>query len=861
MLEIISDKTRTVLQWIFGNRNDKILAGIHPIVDDVNHHESAMHGLSDDDLRRRTDAFRERLAKGEALDDILPEAFAAVRESAVRNIGMRHYDVQVIGGVVLHRGMIAEMVTGEGKTLVATLAAYLNALTGKGVHIVTVNDYLAKRDRDWMGPVYEGLGLTVGVIHAGMDHQDKHDAYRCDVTYGQNNEFGFDYLRDNMETAAERCVQRKPHFAIVDEVDSILIDEARTPLIISGPAYKSTDKYYHADRVARQLKKDIHYEVKEKEGRCVLSEEGIVRAQEIAGVGSFYEGKNMEWPHHIDQALRAHEIFKRDRDYIIKDGQVVIVDEFTGRLMEGRTWSDGLHQAIEAKERLKIKQENQTLATITFQNYFRMYDKLAGMTGTAKTEENEFFKIYKLEVVVIPTNRPLKRENRPDAIFLTQKEKFEAIVNEIQRIHLAGRPILVGTISIETSELLSKMLKKRGIPHEVLNAKQHEREAQIVAKAGQAGNVTIATNMAGRGTDIVLGERVADLGGLHILGTERHEARRIDNQLRGRSGRQGDPGSSQFFLAMEDDLMRKFGGEKMKGLLAKLGMGDGVDLQSGLVSRSIEKAQKRTEEYNFGIRKTLLEYDETRNKQRTEIYAKRQEILAGENLRDTLLDMCADQLAGAVDLYFGADENKPADLPALVSWMKTQFGISVMDEDLSGKPRAQIEQQLFRAIESAYDAKEEQAGPEVMHDIERYLLLQTVDMKWKDHLHAMDQLERSVGLRAYGQKDPKTEFQRESWELFEQMTEAWSRDVTRMLFRLRRVDDSSGLAGTWTVAEERHDEMGQFEASQRLARETAGAGESKPEPFRHKEPRRVGPNAPCPCGSGKKYKKCCGRNA
>ena len=861
MLDTISDKMRTLLRWIFGNRNDKILAGIYPIADEVNHLESEFGSLTDDDLRGKTDAFRQRLAGGETLDDILPEAFAAVRESAVRHIGMRHYDVQLVGGVVLHRGMIAEMVTGEGKTLVATLAAYLNALTGKGVHIVTVNDYLAKRDSNWMGPVYEALGLTVGVIHAGMEHQDKHDAYRCDITYGQNNEFGFDYLRDNMETSADRCVQRKPNFAILDEVDSILIDEARTPLIISGPAHKSTDRYYHADRVARQLKEGVHYEIKEKEGRCVLSEEGIVRAQEIAGVGSFYEGKNMDWPHHIDQSLRAHKIFKHDRDYIVKDGHVVIVDEFTGRLMEGRTWSDGLHQSIEAKERLKIKQEMQTLATITFQNFFRMHDKLAGMTGTAKTEENEFFKIYELEVVVIPTNRPLRRENRPDAIFLTQKEKFEAIVNEIQHIHHSGRPLLVGTISIETSEFLSKMLTKRGIPHEVLNAKQHEREAQIVAKAGQMANVTLATNMAGRGTDIVLGEGVADLGGLHILGTERHEARRIDNQLRGRSGRQGDPGSSQFFLSMEDDLMRKFGGEKMKGLLAKLGMGDGVDLQSSLVTRSIERAQKRTEEYYFGFRKTLLEYDEVKNKQRSEIYTKRQEILAGENLRDTLLDMCADQLAGAVDLYFGENENKPDDLPGLASWMQAQFGIPVEEEQLSGKPRQQIEQYLFRAIEEAYDAKEAETGSEVMRDIERYLLLQIVDMKWKDHLHATDQLERSVGLRAYGQKDPKTEFQRESWELFEQMTQAWSRDVTRMLFRLRRVDDPSGLDSTWTVAEERHDEMGQFEASQRIARETAGAGESKPEPFRHKEPRKVGPNARCPCGSGKKYKKCCGRNA
>ncbi|MFH0965633.1 MAG: preprotein translocase subunit SecA [Planctomycetota bacterium] len=859
MLETLSDKALALLQRIFGNRNEKILAEIAPIVDQVNVLEDRAKPLSDDELRAKTDEFRDRLAKGETLDDLLPEAFAVVRESARRHVAMRHFDVQILGGVALHRGMIAEMVTGEGKTLVATLAAYLNALPGKGVHIVTVNDYLARRDRNWMGPVFEALGLSVGVIQARTPSEEKQAAYRCDITYGQNNEFGFDYLRDNMEIDPARCVQRELNYAIVDEVDSILIDEARTPLIISGPAYESTDKYYLADRVAKRLKETEHYEVKEKEGRVVLTEEGITRAQELAGVGSFYEGRNMDWPHHIDQALRAHRIFKLDRDYIVKDGQVVIVDEFTGRLMEGRVWSDGLHQAVEAKEGLKIKQENQTLGTITFQNYFRMHKKLAGMTGTAKTEETEFYKIYRLEVVVIPTNLPLRRSNLSDVIFLTQKEKYEAVVREISRMHALGRPLLVGTASIATSELLSSMLRSEGVPHEVLNAKQHEREALIIAKAGQPGNVTIATNMAGRGTDIVLGQGVAGLGGLHVLGSERHEARRIDNQLRGRAGRQGDPGSSQFFLSLEDDLMRKFGGERLKGILSKLGMGDGVDLQSGLVTRSIEKAQKRTEEFNFGIRKNLLEYDETKNKQRADIYSKRREILAGQGLKDTLLDMCADQLAGAVDLYC-ADEKRPDswDLKGLAEWTAAQFALPLQPPALEGKSRPDLEQFLFAEVERAYAAKEAEVGPDEMREIERFLLLRTLDVKWKDHLHAIDQLERAVGLRSYGQKDPRLEFQRESWELFQQMTDSWSNDVSRMLFRLHRVEDASGLRSTWSVAEERHDELAQFESQKRAAR-AAAASEEKPEPFKHKAP-KVGPNDPCACGSGRKYKKCCGRN-
>ncbi|MCD6405869.1 MAG: preprotein translocase subunit SecA, partial [Planctomycetes bacterium] len=688
-----------VLGKVFGTRNDRLLKAMSEAVERTNALEEDAKRLSEEAFPEKTAEFRKRVQAGESLDDILPEAFAMVREAAVRTIGLRHYDVQLVGGITLHEGKIAEMATGEGKTLVATLAAYLNALDGKGVHVVTVNDYLAERDAEWMGPVYNYCGLSVGFIQADMDNAARKEAYERDITYGTNNEFGFDYLRDNMKLSLEDQAQRERHYAIIDEVDSILIDEARTPLIISGPAYDSTSKYYDADRVARLLKRDSHYEVKEKEHSIVLLEEGIEHAERLAGVDSFYTGTNMAWPHLLEQALRAHELFKRDRDYIVEHGEVIIVDEFTGRLMHGRHWSDGLHQAVEAKEKLKIKEENQTLATITFQNFFRLYDKLAGMTGTAVTEAAEFYKIYGLEVVIIPTNRPLIRLGLPDVIYRNEKEKYEGIIDEIVRIHRTGRPILVGTVSIEKSERLSAMLKRRGVQHEVLNAKYHAREAEIISKAGQMGRVTIATNMAGRGTDIVLGDftpeeilehwrgadlapkdlksldgeeaegrlikkwaqeileedeqdapvdellrrmqkrwrlwmfnphpaNVAALGGLHILGTERHEARRIDNQLRGRSGRQGDPGSSQFFLSMDDDLMRIFGGDKVKRLMA-----EGQEISMGFLTRALERAQKKVEERNFGIRKNLLEYDGVMDEQRTLIYKQRRQILRGEDLK------------------------------------------------------------------------------------------------------------------------------------------------------------------------------------------------------------------------------------
>ncbi|MFH1230841.1 MAG: preprotein translocase subunit SecA, partial [Planctomycetota bacterium] len=628
-----------ILRKIFPSRNERIINSLWQVVDRINSFERVMQLYSDEQLRQKTDEFRQRLKEGQTLDDILPEAFAVVREASKRTTKMRHFDVQLIGGIVLHQGKIAEMVTGEGKTVVATLSAYLNALTSKPVHIVTVNDYLAKRDREWMGPIYELLGLTVGVIHAQMDNTERKFAYNCDITYGTNSEFGFDYLRDNMKATFESQVQRGYYYAIVDEVDSILIDEARTPHIISGPAEESTNDYYLAERVAKQLKKDSDYTIKEKENVVILTEQGIENAQKFVGVDSFYTGKNMEWPHHIEQALRAKELYHHDKEYIVKDNEVIIVDEFTGRLMPGRRWSDGLHQAIEAHENIKIREENQTLATVTLQNYFRMYEKLAGMTGTALTEAMEFFSIYKLEVVTIPTNQTLIRYTNPDMVFRTEEEKFDAIVEEIARINETGRPVLVGTTSIENSEKVSDKLKRQGIKHEVLNAKHHEREAQIIAKSGQPGAVTIATNMAGRGTDIVLGEGVAKLGGLHILGTERHEARRIDNQLRGRAGRQGDPGSSQFMLCLEDHILRVFAPQWVSQLLLKLGMVEGQPIESRMVSNAIEKAQKRMEAHNFDIRKQLLDYDKVMNEQRTLIYGQRQKMLKGENTKEMVMDM------------------------------------------------------------------------------------------------------------------------------------------------------------------------------------------------------------------------------
>jgi preprotein translocase subunit SecA len=864
---------------VFGSRNERLVKDLADRVDAVNALEPAMSKLSDEELLAKTAEFRKRLEGADddaevraRLEEILPEAFAAVREASKRTLGMRHFDVQILGGIVLHEGKIAEMVTGEGKTLVATTAAYLNALPGRGVHIVTVNDYLARRDRDWMGPIFEMLGMTVGAIQSHMENTDRKAQYACDITYGTNSEFGFDYLRDNMKPTVEEQVQRNRYYAIVDEVDSILIDEARTPLIISGPAEESTDKYYVADRIARRLEKGSDFEVKEKEHLVVLTEEGIEKAEKLAGVDSFYTGKNMDWPHHIEQALRAHNLYKKDVDYVVKkdeDGRdgIVIVDEFTGRLMFGRRWSDGLHQAVEAKESLKIREENQTWATITYQNFFKLYKKLAGMTGTAMTEAAEFDKVYKLDVVAIPTNMPLRRVSQNDLVYRTAREKWSAIVEEIIRVHGTGRPILVGTVSIENSEKLSDMLRRRGIEHEVLNAKNHEREAVIVAKAGQHGRVTVATNMAGRGTDILLGSGVPDLGGLHIVGTERHESRRIDNQLRGRAGRQGDPGSSQFFLSLEDDLMRIFASERVSSILKTLGMEEGQDIQSPMVNRAIERAQKKVEERNFEIRKNLLEYDEVMNEQRKLVYDDRQSILEGRDLRDMVFRFIDEIVEEAITP--SSDEPTPegvASLDAINTLLDKKFGLRLEASDLSGRDHATLKELVLDRITKKYDEREAAMGADDMRRIERFLLLNAYDTKWKDHLHAMDQLKGGVGLRAYGQIDPKLEYKKEGYEMFQQMLHAIWDEVTDFIFRIQveRPEERRVVEDVhWDFTSHVHHAFGAMDAYEdNRAQMDAAAAPRSPAPDRkvpiRKEKQSVGRNDPCPCGSGKKYKKCHG---
>ncbi len=930
---------------VFGSRNERVLRSLWPIVKRVNELEPSFQALTDAQLRAKTDEFRKRLADGETLDDLLPEAFAAVREAARRRlktesgVPMRHFDVQILGGIVLHQGKIAEMVTGEGKTLVATLPAYLNALTGRGVHIVTVNDYLARRDAAWMGPVYEALGLTVGAIQSNMDNEERKKQYACDITYGTNNEFGFDYLRDNMKIRKEDQVQRGLHYAIIDEVDSILIDEARTPLIISGPAEESTDKYYIANRVAQRLQRGRDYEVKEKEHQIVLTEEGIERAEKLVGVDSFFTGKNMEWPHHIEQALRAKELYKRDVHYVVKDGQVVIVDEFTGRLMEGRVWSDGLHQAVEAKEGLKIKEENQTLATITFQNYFKLYDKIAGMTGTAMTEAAEFYAIYGLDVVAIPTNKPLIRIDYPDVVYRTPAEKWRAIVNEIVEYHKIGRPILVGTVSIENSEKLSDMLRRRGIPHSVLNAKHHEREAEIVAKAGRLATVTIATNMAGRGTDIVLGTftkeellahwqkwglapkslstsmpeeaieealvrhwaqyyldekarnragddtealkrallqrwkelgmqplpfrlatTVQELGGLHVLGTERHEARRIDNQLRGRCGRQGDPGTSRFYLSLHDDLMRRFAPERVERLLERLGMTEGQEISSPMVSRAIQRAQRKVESWNFDIRKSLLEYDEVMNEQRTIVYSQRQKVLEGENLRDIIQTMFRDMVADTVKDLLDPRSGSEEDPSTFTFFLQSRYGIVIDPEELRNWTIEEAVEKITEQYRRIYQQKIEELGEELMERVERFILLTRIDERWKDHLYAMDQLKAGIGMRAYAQIDPKVAYKREGYDLFNEMIRLLRQDVTELVLKVSvRREDEEELGKTWNVRQTIHEEAGSVLRQQRARKQAAaGQGPAKLEPIRNVGV-KIGRNDPCPCGSGKKYKKCHGR--
>ena len=745
-----------ILKKILGDSNEREIKKLQKTVDKINALESTMERLSDSELRNKTEEFKGRLAKGETLDDILPEAFAVVREAAKRTLNMRPFDVQLMGGIVLHQGRIAEMKTGEGKTLVATMPVYLNALTGKGVHVVTVNDYLAKRDSEWMGQIYKFLGLEVGLIVHGLDYQERKKAYNADITYGTNNEFGFDYLRDNMVLHKEHMVQRPLNYAIVDEVDSILIDEARTPLIISGQLEESTDIYYKFARIVPRVVLNEDYTIDEKAHSVIPTEKGIKKCEQFLGVDNLYDEENIELLHHLQQALKAHALMKRDRDYVVKDGQVIIVDEFTGRLMFGRRYSDGLHQAIEAKEGVKVENESKTLATITFQNYFRMYKKLAGMTGTAATEEEEFRSIYGLDVVVIPTNKPMIRVDYPDVIYKTEKAKLNAVVEEIEDCYRRGQPVLVGTVSIEKSELLSSMLKRKGIPHQVLNAKYHEKEAEIVARAGQKGAVTIATNMAGRGTDIVLGEGVPELGGLHIIGTERHESRRIDNQLRGRAGRQGDPGSSRFYISLEDDLMRLFGGDNIKGIMDKLGMEEDQPIEHPIITKSIENAQKKVEAHNFNIRKHVLEYDDVMNTQREVIYSQRRQVLENENTKDSIIDMITQVIDRLLDIYVSKDIHPEEwDLKGLSEYLMDIFQIRYdfegKEQDLS---RDDLRQELISKALAAYDKKEEELGSDTMRELERYVLLKTVDQKWMDHIDAMDQLREGIGLRAYGQRDP-----------------------------------------------------------------------------------------------------------
>jgi len=835
-----------ILKKIFGTKNDRELKRLSLLLREINNLEPAMTALNDEELKAKTPYFREKLKNGFSLDDILTEAFATAREASRRTLGMRPFDVQIIGGIALHEGKIAEMKTGEGKTLAATMPLYLNALEGKGCHVVTVNDYLARRDAEWMGPIYKFLGLTVGVIVHGLDDPERREAYHCDITYGTNNEFGFDYLRDNMKFTLDDYVQREFNYAIVDEVDSILIDEARTPLIISGPSEESTDKYYKINQIIPRLKKDKDYSIEEKSRTVVLTEDGVAHVEKLLNVQNLYEPRNIEIVHHVNQALRAHTLFKRDVDYLVKDGQVVIVDEFTGRVMPGRRYSDGLHQALEAKENVKIERENQTLASITFQNYFRMYKKLAGMTGTADTEAAEFKKIYNLDVLVIPTNMPMIREDHNDLIYKTEREKINAVIGEVKTLNKERRPVLIGTISIEKSEMLSKHLLRAGIKHHVLNAKNHEKEAEIVAQAGQAGMVTISTNMAGRGTDIKLGEGVAELGGLHILGTERHESRRIDNQLRGRSGRQGDRGSSRFYLSLEDDLLRIFGAERISGIMDKIGIEEDQPIEHKYISRAIENAQKRVEGQNFDIRKHLLDYDDVMNRQRKVIYEQRKKVLRGDNLWadteemieeiiDNILSEFVDEKTKKEDINFkGLDD-------ALLKQFNIRFDLANTDQ--TGDGQSAIREWIIQGVQKYLRDKEKEFGPELMNYLMKVIMLQAIDVQWKEHLLAMDHLREGIGLRGYAQKDPVREYQREGYDMFMEMIARIKMDVLEKLclIRIQREEEVEAI---------RQKQKQDYVMSR---------GEDTPEKktVKHEGP-KTGRNDPCPCGSGKKYKKCCG---
>ena len=836
------------MKMVFGDPNKKELKVCQGYVDKINALEPEISGLSDARLRAKTDEFRLRLTKGETLDDLLPVAFAVVREAAKRVMGLRHFDVQLMGGCILHRGKIAEMRTGEGKTLVATLPAYLNALEGKGVHVVTVNDYLARRDSEDMGRVYRFLGLSVGLITHEMDYPARKAAYAADITYGTNNEFGFDYLRDNMVISLDQMVQRPLHYAIVDEVDSILIDEARTPLIISGPGAQSTSLYQVMADVAAKLKEGEDYTVDEKQKTVAPTETGIAKTEKLLGVSNMYDGENgVDYSHQLMAALKAKALMHRDRDYVVKDGEVIIVDEFTGRLMFGRRYSEGLHQAIEAKEHVKVERESQTLATITFQNYFRMYDKLSGMTGTAKTEEQEFQKIYGLDVVVVPTNKPNIRIDYPDVIYKTRRAKYRAVANAIEELHKKGRPVLVGTTSIQQSEELSELLKKRGIEHNVLNAKFHEKEAEIVADAGQMGAVTIATNMAGRGTDIVLGDGVAELGGLHIIGTERHESRRIDNQLRGRCARQGDPGSTRFYLSLEDDLMRLFGSDNISGIMDKLGMEEDEPIEHKIVTRSIESAQKKVEARNFEIRKQVLEYDDVMNQQREVIYDQRRQILEKADLKETVLDMASHIVDRSMDMYAPKEAySEDWDVKSLISYAEEFYAPAgfLKEEKLQEMSRDELETFLHKVAVDYYNAREENNTAPIMRELENLVMLKVVDSHWMEHLDAMDALREGIGLRAYGQRDPLVEYKFEAYEMFEAMKEAIVDDVVRYMYRVNVV--------TQPVVEDHLSEASTNNPN------VDGSTETPKEPVRNDS--TVGRNDPCPCGSGKKYKNCCGKN-
>ncbi len=909
-----------VFRKIFGTRNDRQLKKVRPIVARINELGPRMKKKSDEALRAKTAQFKERIANGESLDDILPEAFAVVREAADRVLGMRHFDVQLIGGIFLHRGFITEMKTGEGKTLVATLPLYLNALTGKGCHLVTVNSYLAQRDAEWMGKVYNFLGLSVGVVVHGLSDSERRAAYRADITYGTNNEFGFDYLRDNMKYSLDKMVQRELHYAIVDEVDSILIDEARTPLIISGQSQDSSDLYYKIDEVVRNLRKELDYIVDEKAHSATLTEDGVERVEQmlrkrgLLQEGDLYSPENIELLHHVNQAITAHTLYKPDVNYLVTDGKVVIIDEFTGRLMPGRRWSDGLHQAVEAKEGVKIKAEQITLATISFQNYFRLYEKLAGMTGTADTEAEEFMSTYKMETIVIPTHLPVRRIDHQDVIYKTEAAKFKAVVREIEDCHRRGQPVLVGTVSVEKSEVLSKMLKRRGIPHTVLNAKHHKREAEIVAQAGRKGAVTIATNMAGRGTDIVLGgnpkglakmhslvddedseefkeklehfkeicakerDEVLKAGGLHILGTERHESRRIDNQLRGRSGRQGDPGSSRFYLSLEDDLMRIFGSERISKIMETLGMDDDEPIEHKWVSKAIENAQRKVEAHNFDIRKNLLEYDDVMNIQRKTIYSLRKKILAEGATEDMFLDMMEDLIVAAMETYTPEGTHvEEWDVKGLLDGIRGQFNVTVegIDPD-APPPYEELQEKIWLAVEGAFKKRihamdplaeeinrahegepdyEPKTGADLFLEVAKDVYLQEIDTRWREHLQNMDALREGIGLRGYAQKDPKKEYQREGYEIFSRMIETINSNVISVLFRI--VVDSEEQVKAMAPKRKAPKQVQAHRGQEASATGSSAPPEpAKPKTYRRSRP-KVGRNDPCPCGSGKKYKKCC----